>query len=59
MIAKCIDNSYHPVSLLLGKEYTIIDREDGMIRIIDEDNETYMYPEDFFIIINEQNKEHQ
>ncbi len=48
----CVDNSGYPAALDLRKVYrTIADRraaENGLIRVIDETGEDYLYPESMF-----------
>ena len=52
----CINNSEYPASLELHKIYIVLTDEDaaqeGDIRIIDESGEDYLYPADWFIVIN-------
>jgi hypothetical protein len=54
--AVCIHNAGYPASLELHKLYRILpDKDaalDGDIRVIDESNEDYLYPADYFIIID-------
>lgn len=54
-IAICINNKDYLASLELRKIYQILPDEKAekhkMIRIIDESQEDYLYPESFFIII--------
>ena len=54
--AICVDNSEYPVSLELHKVYRVLpdkDAEsDGDLRIIDESGEDYLYPVDFFMLID-------
>jgi len=47
-IAKCIDSSLG--SLTQRKDYTVIRRRNGQIKIIDDRNERPWYPENYFII---------
>ncbi|MBM3238530.1 hypothetical protein FJZ31_19725 [Candidatus Poribacteria bacterium] len=53
--AICVDNSEYPVSLELHKIYYVIPDEDasldGDLRIIDESGEDYLYPANYFILI--------
>ena len=53
--AICVDNSGYPVSLELRKIYRVIpdkDAErDGDLRVIDESGEDYLYPADYFVLI--------
>ncbi len=52
----CINNDEYPASLELHKIYrTILDADaemDGDLRIIDESGEDYLYPSDWFVMIN-------
>jgi hypothetical protein len=54
--AICIDNSQYPASLELHKVYRVIFDEDaerdGDLRIIDESGEDYIYPADYFLLVN-------
>jgi hypothetical protein len=54
--AICVDNSEYPVSLELHKTYQVLPDEeaeaDGDLRIIDESDEDYLYPADYFILID-------
>jgi hypothetical protein len=53
--AICINNSEYPASLELHKIYRVLPDEDaeqdGDLRVIDESGEDYLYPADYFIII--------
>lgn len=53
--AVCIRNEGYEVSLELRKLYEILDDADaqecGQIRVIDESGEDYLYPEDFFALV--------
>ncbi len=57
---RCIDNSYYKFSLIQGKIYDVIDVEDGLYRIIDEDDDDgsgvpgYLYPPALFEIMEEE-----
>ncbi len=48
----CVNNDDYAVSLELRKLYEILPDEDaakqGLVRIIDESGEDYLYPESFF-----------
>ena len=54
--AICIDNSEYPASLELHKIYRVLPDEeadlDGGLRIIDESGEDYLYPADYFILLD-------
>jgi hypothetical protein len=51
----CVNNEDYPVSLELRKIYVALpDRtasQHGMIRVIDESGEDYLFPEEFFVAI--------
>jgi hypothetical protein len=53
--AVCLNNTDYPASLELHKIYRVIPDEeaalDGDIRVIDESGEDYLYPADFFAVI--------
>ena len=53
--AICVDNSEYPVSLELHKIYRVLPdeeaAEDGDVRIIDESGEDYLYPTEYFVVI--------
>lgn len=54
--AICIDNSEYPVSLERHKIYRVLPDEDaeqdGDLRIIDESGEDYLYPADYFVLVD-------
>jgi hypothetical protein len=54
--AICINNSGYPASLELHKIYRVLpDKEaqaDGDLRVIDESGEDYLFPADYFILID-------
>ncbi len=54
--AVCVKNKDYPISLELHKVYRVlsdIDAEhDGDLRVIDESGEDYLYPADYFLLIN-------
>ena len=54
--AICIDNSEYPASLELHKLYRVrpdkVAERDGDLRIIDESGEDYLYPADYFTLVN-------
>lgn len=54
--AICIDNSEYPASLELHKTYRVLpDRDaqaDGDLRVIDESGEDYLFPADYFVLID-------
>ncbi|NES06933.1 MAG: hypothetical protein F6K22_31440 [Okeania sp. SIO2F4] len=53
--AVCINNKDYPASLELHKIYVVLTdedaRKDGDLRIVDESREDYLYPADYFVII--------
>lgn len=54
--AICIDNSHYPASLEMHKVYRVVSDEDaekdGDLRIIDESGEDYLYPADYFLLVD-------
>ncbi|CUS03438.2 conserved protein of unknown function [Candidatus Promineifilum breve] len=54
--AICIDNSEYPASLELHKTYRVLPdidaQADGDLRVIDESGEDYLYPTDYFVLID-------
>ena len=53
--AICVENTDYPASLELHKLYRIMLDEDaardGDLRVIDESGEDYLYPADYFIVV--------
>ena len=53
--AICVNNSEYPASLDLHKVYRVLPDEeatqDGDLRVIDESGEDYLYPADYFVVI--------
>jgi hypothetical protein len=51
----CINNTDYPASLELHKVYQVIPDEDaatdGDLRVIDESGEDYLYPADYFLVM--------
>lgn len=51
--AICVRNDDYPASLELRKLYAVLDDafavQHGMIRVIDESGEDYLYPSEFFV----------
>ena len=49
----CVRNDDYPASLELRKLYPVLDdafaAQHGMIRVIDESGEDYLYPDEFFV----------
>ncbi len=54
--AICVDNSEYPASLELHKIYRVLPDEeaekDGDLRVIDESGEDYLYPDDYFVLVD-------
>ena len=54
--AVCIRNDGYPASLELRKLYEVIDDafggDHGLIRVIDESGEDYLYPSDYFVRVD-------
>jgi len=53
--AICVKNKEYPASLEVRKIYEVVPDEKaakhGMVRIIDESGEDYLYPKDYFVSI--------
>ncbi len=51
----CVNNSEYPVSLELHKIYRVLPDEDaaidGDMRVIDESGEDYLYPAEWFVLV--------
>ncbi len=54
--AVCIDNTEYPASLELHRLYRVLtdkdSKRDGDLRIIDESGEDYIYPNDYFLLVD-------
>jgi len=54
--AICVDNAEYPVSLEQHKIYRVLPDDeaalDGDLRIIDESGEDYLYPAEYFIVVD-------
>lgn len=54
-IAICVNNEEYPASLELHKVYRVLpDKEaeqDGDLRVIDESGEDYLYPAEYFVLV--------
>ena len=54
--AICVDNTDYPAALELRKIYHILPdadaAQDGDLRVIDESGEDYLYPADYFVIVD-------
>lgn len=52
----CINNKDYPVSLELHKIYQVLPDEkieaDGEMRVIDESGEDYIYPAEWFVVVD-------
>jgi hypothetical protein len=55
LFAVCVNNSEYPASLELHKIYRVIPDEDaandGDMRVIDESGEDYLYPAEWFVLV--------
>ena len=55
LFAVCINNSEYPASLELHKIYRVIPDEEaaleGDMRVIDESGEDYLYPAEWFVLV--------
>ena len=53
--AICVNNSGVPASMELRKVYQVVDDPDaateGLVRVVDESGEDYLYPDKFFVPI--------
>lgn len=54
--AICVRNDEYPASLELRKLYPVLEDEfaddHGMVRVIDESGEDYLFPDDYFVRVN-------
>ena len=54
--AVCVNNAQYPASLELHKIYRVLPdddgAEDGDIRVIDESGEDYLYPAEYFVVVD-------
>jgi hypothetical protein len=54
--AVCVRNDDYPASLELRKLYRVLEDdfagEHGLIRVVDESGEDYLYPSDFFVQVD-------
>ena len=54
--AVCVNNADYPVSLELHKIYRVLSDEDaeadGDMRVVDESGEDYLYPADYFVMVD-------
>lgn len=53
-VAICINNDGYPVSLTIGRTYNItkINSPGDLVRVLDDTNEYYLFPSEYFSIIN-------
>ena len=53
--AVCISNNGYEASLEVNKLYAVVADEraaaDGLVRVVDEDGEDYLYPEAWFVAV--------
>jgi hypothetical protein len=53
--AVCVNNADYPASLELHKIYRVLPDEDaevdGDLRIVDESGEDYLYPAEYFVLV--------
>jgi hypothetical protein len=53
--AVCVNNTDYPASLELHKIYRVLPDEDaevdGDLRIVDESGEDYLYPAEYFVLV--------
>ncbi|HJQ33068.1 MAG TPA: hypothetical protein VJ866_12850 [Pyrinomonadaceae bacterium] len=53
--AVCVNNADYPASLELHKIYRVLPDEDaaadGDIRVVDESGEDYLYPAEYFVLV--------
>jgi hypothetical protein len=53
--AVCVNNAEYPASLELHKIYRVLPDEDaeadGDLRVVDESGEDYLYPADYFVLL--------
>ena len=55
LFAICVDNSEYPASLEMHKTYRVLSdddaQKDGDLRVIDESGEDYLFPADYFVLV--------
>jgi len=53
--AVCVNNADYPASIELHKIYRVLPDEDaeadGDMRVVDESGEDYLYPSDYFVLV--------
>ena len=56
IFAVCVNNKDYEVSLEYRKLYEVLPDPDaeqmGQLRVIDESGEDYLYPKDFFVVVD-------
>ena len=54
--ALCLSNEGYEASLICGKVYAVLPDpradKDDLLRVIDEDGEDYLFPEDLFVLVD-------
>lgn len=54
--AVCVNNADYPVALELHKTYRVLPDDDaatdGDIRVVDETGEDYLYPAEYFVMVD-------
>ncbi len=54
--ALCLDNADYEASLIRGKVYQVLPdakaAKDALIRVIDEDGEDYLFPDEMFVRVD-------
>jgi hypothetical protein len=57
VLVLCVRNSEYPASLELHRRYKALKdpaaEERGLLRVVDESGEAYLYPADFFVPVDE------
>ena len=52
----CVQNADYPASLELRKLYQVIPDDDakgdGLLRVVDESGEDYLYPAEYFLVVD-------
>lgn len=51
---KCIKNDGYPVSLIVGHIYEAFRGQLGVLCVVDEEGESYVYPDEYFEIVDEE-----
>jgi hypothetical protein len=54
--ALCLSNEDYEASLIPGKVYAVLPdphaAKDGLLRVVDEDGEDYLFPEELFALVD-------